>query len=206
MNRAATLESPEIRNGYTRPMGMRSALVAGVRNAARGRVALLIGVLLLAMAASAAGKNPPASDAQAFVDAHNAVRATVRMPAGYAGPWAPIPPVAWSEEVAASAQEWADHLRDANKCGLMHSDTRYGENLAGGKDLDIAHAVKMWADEGGKYRYAPQYEFVIPTAHYTQVVWRKTTQLGCGRATCGHTVVFVCQYQPHGNVIGRAPY
>jgi pathogenesis-related protein 1 len=187
-------------------MGTRSALKAALELAARWRVGLLTGLVLLAAGTSAAKNNAPANDAQAFVDAHNAVRATVRMPAGYSGPWAPIPPVEWSEEVAASAQEWADHLRDANKCGLMHSDTRYGENLAGGKDLDIAHAVKMWADEGGKYRYAPQYEFVIPTAHYTQVVWRKTTHIGCGRAACGRKVVLVCRYSPPGNHIGKAPF
>ena len=160
-------------------------------------------VVLLAAGASAADSR---SDARAFVDAHNAVRSGVRQPAGYTKAWAPIPPLAWSEELADGAQDWADHLREDNKCKLAHSDVRLGENLAMGKDLDVAHAVQMWANEGARYRYAPVYEFEIPTGHYTQMVWRKTTNIGCGRATCGKTVVFVCRYSPAGNRIGSAPY
>jgi len=167
-------------------------------------MARLIALALVLILASPRASTAP--DSSTFVDAHNAVRAKVQKPAGYTGAWVPIPPVAWSDELAGGAQDWADHLRDSNKCQLVHSDARYGENLAGGKDLDIGRAVKMWAEEGDRYRYSPQYEFEIPTGHYTQVVWRKTTHMGCGRATCGRKVVIVCRYNPPGNHIGKAPY
>jgi pathogenesis-related protein 1 len=161
----------------------------------------------LAVGGIAASKAPnPADTARAFVDAHNAVRAGVTQPAGYKGAWAPIPPLAWSDEIAATSQEWANHLRDDNKCKLVHYDSNYGENLAMGKGLDIAGAVDMWASEGKRYRYTPIYEWDIPTGHYTQVVWRKTTQVGCGIASCGKTVVMVCRYSPPGNHIGKSPY
>jgi hypothetical protein len=46
--------------------------------------------------------------------------------------------------------------------------------------------------------------------HYTQVVWRKTRELGCGYATCkrdGFLVEFwACNYSPAGNVRGQEPY
>jgi hypothetical protein len=178
--------------------------------APRTRPALALTLALACAAALGASKQRmltgDSPEARVFVDAQNAVRAGVRKPPGYAGAWAPIPPLAWSDDVAATAQAWAEHLRDDNKCKLLHSDTDYGENLAFGKDLDVEDAVAMWAKESEHYRYSPVYEFEIPTGHYTQMVWRRTTQVGCGIARCGSTVVMVCNYSPHGNVIGRAPY
>ena len=165
--------------------------------------------IALAIAAASGASSPITGDskeARAFLDAHNLVRTGVAQPSGYAKAWTPIPPIAWSDEVALGAQQWADHLRDDNKCKLAHSDVRLGENLAMGKGLDIPHAVGLWASEGKNYRFAPVYEFEIPTAHYTQVVWRTTTHVGCGIANCGKTAVVVCRYSPAGNRIGRAPY
>ena len=169
-----------------------------------------IGALLLLVASPFEAKtrsdSRASNDPRVFVDAHNAIRAAVEKPAAYSGPWSPVPPVAWSDEVASSAQQWADHLRDSNKCDMKHSDTDYGENLAGGKGLDAVHAVELWKKEGDRYAWSPVYEFEIVTGHYTQVVWRKTTHIGCGIASCGSKVVVVCRYSPHGNHIGRAPY
>jgi pathogenesis-related protein 1 len=171
-----------------------------------GKHHLLVVAIAILAGNVAAKKNPAPNDAQAFVDAHNAVRAAVKQPAGYKGTWAPIPPLAWSDEIAATSQQWANHLRDDNKCKLVHSDTNYGENLAMGKGLDVAGAVRMWEAESNNYRYAPIYEWYIPTGHNNQVIRRKTTQMGCGVAIFGKTVVMVCRYSPPGNHIGKSPF
>lgn len=160
---------------------------------------------------SGTSSGPPVTsdfpDAQVYVDAHNAVRAAVQKPAGYSGTWAAVPPVAWSDKVATTAQAWAENLRDSMDCGLMHaSGTGYGENLAAGTNVDAARAVDMWASEIKNYVYSAQYEFENNTGHYTQIVWRKTTEIGCGRATCGNSAVVACRYSPPGNYIGQAPY
>jgi len=170
------------------------------------RSALILVILLAAGGSAFAKKSADVVVPREYVDAHNAVRAAVQKPAGYTAPWVPVPPVVWSEEVAASAQEWADNLRDTKKCALMHSDTRYGENLANGKGMDAKQAVKLWESEIGKFRWVPVYEFEIVTGHYSQVVWRKTTHIGCGRAMCGKQAVIVCRYTPPGNHIGKAPF
>lgn len=172
---------------------------------ARWPVGLLALVTVCAAGNYAFGKDP-SSDAREYVDAHNAVRAAVQRPPDYPGSWAPLPPVVWSDEVASRAQAWAEHLRDDMKCGLMHSDTRDGENLAAGRKVDAADAVRMWAGEKDRYRYSPRYEFEPRSGHYTQLVWRQTTQIGCARATCGRNSVVVCRYSPAGNRIGKAPY
>jgi len=176
------------------------------------RAALLAGV---AAASSGAAPAPspslsPSAGASPNPGLHrpgqNAGRARVTTPADYKGAWVPIPPLAWSDELALSAQAWADHLKNDRKCKLEHSDTRNGENLAGGKGLDAKYAVKLWENEGKNFRWVPVYEFDIPSGHYSQVVWRKTTLVGCARVSCGRTVTIVCQYSPPGNHIGKSPY
>jgi pathogenesis-related protein 1 len=129
----------------------------------------------------------------------------VQRPANHPGPWEPVPPVAWSDEIASAAQAWAEHLRDTGKCGLLHSDNRHGENLAAGKEMDAGRAVRMWAGEIDNHTYSPRYEFDTRSGHYSQIVWRRTTNIGCGPATCGRYSVVVCRYDPAGNRIGKAP-
>ena len=48
--------------------------------------------------------------------------------------------------------------------------------------------------------------FDTATGHYTQVVWAKTTKLGCGYIyqNAKHTVV--CNYNPAGNFISQPIY
>jgi pathogenesis-related protein 1 len=142
-------------------------------------------------------------DAQVYVDAHNAVRAAVEQPANYASAWEPLPPVSWSDEVAITSQEWANHLRDTMDCGLQHANgTGYGENLAAGSNVGAQRAVDMWADEKENYVYSPEYDFSGDTGHYTQIVWRKSIRIGCASAQCGGSSVVVCRYDPPGNYIG----
>ena len=50
--------------------------------------------------------------------------------------------------------------------------------------------------------------------HFTQMVWKNTTELGCGVASCsgifdkkfGPATYHVCLYNPVGNVIGQEQY
>jgi pathogenesis-related protein 1 len=72
--------------------------------------------------------------------------------------------------------------------------------------MDAERAVGMWAGEVDEFTYSPAYEFDPRSGHYSQIVWRKTTHIGCGRAHCGRDSVVVCRYSPAGNRIGRAPY
>jgi uncharacterized protein YkwD len=131
------------------------------------------------------------ADAQALLDAHNRVRAKHCAPA-----------LSWSPKLAQVAQQWASSLR-AQGCKFGHSGGRYGENLAAGTagTLDGRSVTDMWYGEIKKYSF-PNGGFSMETGHFTQVVWKQTTQLGCGMTTCRGMDIWVCEYDPPGNVQG----
>jgi len=112
------------------------------------------------------------------------------------------PPLVWSAEVARSAQRWADSLA-ARGCAFEHSRSSYGENLAAGTEgaLGPAEAVEMWYAEAKKYDWRAA-KFSMTAGHFTQVVWVGSRSLGCGISRCKGMAIYVCQYDPPGNVQG----
>ncbi|KAF9675767.1 hypothetical protein SADUNF_Sadunf09G0067100 [Salix dunnii] len=109
---------------------------------------------------------------QDYVDAHNAVRAEVG-----------VGPIAWNKTVAAYAQKYANSR--VQSCEMEHSGGPYGENIAEGYgNLNGVDAVKMWASEKPFYSHDTNSCVDDECLHYTQIVWRKSVHLGCGRAKC----------------------
>ena len=151
-------------------------------------------------------------DTEAMVTAHNQARKTVG-----------VPPLSYSPELAVSAQAWANELMQNNQCKMRHSkpDGKYGENLYwasavqwsdGKRELQQAFPQKVvssWANERADYDYKTNSCIAGKMCgHYTQVVWNTTTTVGCAVAVCADSKeqVWVCQYQPAGNWIGKKPY
>ncbi|KAJ7639123.1 PR-1-like protein [Roridomyces roridus] len=139
----------------------------------------------------------PGADQTAFLQAHN----RVRVQHGAQN-------LVWNATLEASAQSWAD------SCQVKHSDgtllsSPYGENIvAGTGQFSISDAVNQFTLDQGDYDPSnPTY------LHFTQVVWKSTTQLGCAVSQCGSVFgpgsglanYYVCIYDPAGNVIGEAP-
>jgi hypothetical protein len=157
---------------------------------------------------------PPAPSgggiAQECLNYHNSYRAQVG-----------VPPLTWSDTLAQSAQQWANQL--AATKSLAHS--RSGENLASANNSQLYPSVTQTADAWGQEKQ----HFVGGTfpnvsntgnwediGHYTQMVWRNTTEVGCGLAHYDddqsmpgyilHNTVLVCHYNPAGNVTGQSVY
>src|SRR5690242_4351367 len=135
---------------------------------------------------------------------HNSERAAVGVPA-----------LVWNDKLAAQAKAWAEHLATTGEfghstcCGAFRD---YGENVAG-YFTGIGQGVQLWVDEKNHYNggpLPPDTPGSGPQAigHYTQMVWRTTTSVGCGTASgSGHPFsILVCQYSPPGNIFGQKPY
>lgn len=153
---------------------------------------------------------------QGMAEAHNQVRADVG-----------VQRLVWSDELAAFAQQWADHLARAKGCEIEHRKQQGGITAAGpGENIYWASAmmvsdgtrvlqeitpekvVQEWADEAGNYSYETNTcREGSSCGHYTQVIWHATKRVGCGRAVCSdNSQVWVCNYEPPGNVLGKRPY
>lgn len=84
-----------------------------------------------------------------------------------------------------------------------------GENLAEGF-LNTTAAIEAWGNERSKYDFDRPTGFSNSTGHFTQLVWKDTKSVGCGRKECdnadnagSHGWLVVCEYWPPGNVDGE---
>jgi uncharacterized protein YkwD len=153
------------------------------------------------------GRDTPVHDpvAQAFLDAHNHHRAERSATLAQ-----PLPQLAWSSALAEHA------MQVANACNFEHSSSDFGENLSARTDAAAPRdVVDAWVAEREHYderKHACARGQVC--GHYTQVMWRATTQVGCATRRCtqgspfggGEWSLSVCNYAPAGNMQGQAAF
>jgi hypothetical protein len=137
-------------------------------------------------------------------------------------PSPPLPALDWSASAEAVAQAWASGCVYQHNGGRSADGIPRGENIAatapGGRaDATPAYVVGLWAGEWPDYTYATNSCAAGKVCgHYTQLVWRGTTRVGCARARCTTNSpfgasfptwdFFVCDYEPPGNYAGQRPY
>jgi pathogenesis-related protein 1 len=141
--------------------------------------------------------------ADGFVAAHNDAR-------GRAAPTPDpaLPDMSWDDNLAGIAQSWGE------RCLWEHSMGETGENLAFfSYAVEPADVVEAWFEEIAFYDYASNTcQEGQMCGHYTQVVWRDSTRVGCAKVTCedvggfGPGDLYVCEYDPPGNWVGEQPY
>uniref|UniRef100_A0A060T9D9 ARAD1D14652p n=1 Tax=Blastobotrys adeninivorans TaxID=409370 RepID=A0A060T9D9_BLAAD len=105
-------------------------------------------------------------------------------------------PLSWNQTLADYAQ---NYLKSSN-CKFAHSGGPYGENIAMGY-ATTTDAIQDWYNEYKNYDYSGG-GFSESTGHFTQMVWKGTTQLGCAQIKCDKGDYLVCEYYPWGNVQG----
>jgi uncharacterized protein YkwD len=135
--------------------------------------------------------------------AHNSYRAAVATVS-------PLPPLQWSESLAASAQSWANHLATI---GTLQEPGVGGVNLADGTAgaFSVTQLVGIWGNEqeffeNGIFPNVSSTGNWEDVGHYSQLVWRNTTEVGGALATGEGLDFLVCYYNPAGNVIGETVY
>lgn len=124
-----------------------------------------------------------------------------------------IEPLTYSSELEASATRWAKTISGSNS--LQHSKGRnkIGENLAmGTKGVHNATTlIELWTNEkkyykNGKFPSVSTNGNWQSVAHYTQIIWRNTKEVGCAIAENNKNKFLVCHYKPSGNWNGDYVY
>ncbi|EGG08311.1 uncharacterized protein MELLADRAFT_55678 [Melampsora larici-populina 98AG31] len=137
---------------------------------------------------------PHGTDEYRWVVSHNKVRAKYG-----------VQPLAWDHGLARSAKQCTQ------TCVWKHtSNDVFGENIAAGQPT-IESVVDAWVNgptEKGAY---------VPSnpvdSHFTQVVWKDSTKVGCALTSCSvvsgsglpqsPVLFWACEYDPPGNVEGE---
>ncbi|MFZ0557305.1 MAG: CAP domain-containing protein [Nitrososphaeraceae archaeon] len=136
-----------------------------------------------------------------------------------------VPPLVWSDKLAADAKPYAEHLLTTAE--LEHPSQEWvdthpnslpgyeGENLAwrgNTTTVPMAQMQQGWISEKNDYHgqlisndWSPGDPLI---GHYTQMVWNTTTQVGCATSSGGPygRDVLDCRYSPVGNIVGQKPY
>jgi hypothetical protein len=143
---------------------------------------------------------PPPAIAARLLAEHNRARAAVG-----------VPPLIWDQRLAISAAAWAPELSRLGR--LVHSPR--GARVCQRENLLQAlpgrspeQMVQVWVAE--RRNFVPG---IFPNvsrtgnwadiAHYSQIVWRQTTSVGCAIFSDRRFDWLVCRYSPPGNIDGR---
>ena len=137
-----------------------------------------------------------------ILTAHNAARAEVG-----------APPLEWDPSLAVAAGSYGPALSRLGR--LVHSP-RAGrenqrENLWMGQQgrFHPEDMVSAWTDEKrlffpGAFPNVSSTGNWVDVAHYTQMIWKTTTHVGCAIYRAGGWDYLICRYSPPGNRDGKA--
>ncbi len=154
----------------------------------------------------------PAS-VQEMLDVHNLTREEVGVSSK----------LTWSDQLATDAQSYANKMAESGawehdpKNHTGYTNGPYGENLyISTAKPTLKKAAQAWADEKQYYTYGKIGDSSTCVAgemcgHYTQMIWKDTSQVGCAMSQYKNGnykdwFIVVCKYKTPGNYIGQTPY
>ena len=147
---------------------------------------------------SSESSSPESGRMVGVTEAHNVIRRTYG-----------VPDLVYDTDLEVVSAEWIAHLA-SNGCMLEHNwDSPLGENLFWSNYPASPEAVvESWASEVQYYDYETNScEDGQMCGHYTQVIWSTTERVGCSVGACDDgSEIWMCNYDPAGNMVGVQPY
>lgn len=144
----------------------------------------------------------PAALRRVMLTAHNHARAAAGVPSLAWSPALAESAAAYAEEMAATAR--FEHARQPQGPGREGENLWTGTRQAYRYDEMIGH----WVAEKRHFvnGVTPAFSHTgrwRDVSHYTQIIWRGTTRVGCAMASNRRDDYLVCRYSPPGNVVGE---
>jgi len=150
----------------------------------------------------------PSGAASVYLDFHNQERACFGLPA-----------MTWSKQLENQAKQYAFKCQYKHSAHSSRQSPPQGENLSAGSGFRwaINDLLNGWLEEQVDWRCAGNTcGSGKVCGHYTQMVWKDSTKLGCATVQChknspwpqysnGQWTYTVCRYNPPGNYRGRHP-
>jgi Cysteine-rich secretory protein family len=121
-------------------------------------------------------------------------------------------PLVWDRALAEAAASYGPALARLGKLAHSPANERrgQGENLwMGTRDAyELEEMAEGWAAEKGIFRpgFFPNVSRSgnwSDVAHYTQMIWKGTSRVGCAVQKARKWDFLVCRYSPPGNVVGQ---
>ncbi|XP_012063968.1 PREDICTED: uncharacterized protein LOC105627292 [Atta cephalotes] len=118
-----------------------------------------------------------------------------------------VPDLRLNPELTAAAKAWANTLLNTNKL-IPQSSSPYGENIYSMQCSDpklivsAREVISKWYSEKKEHKFGIEPK-VLNTCHFTQIVWKNTTEMGIAMAKRDGSCVVVACYHPRGNIVGQ---
>ena len=144
--------------------------------------------------------SPATAVAMRIVVLHNQARAS-----------AGVGPIYWDAALADAADRYAVEIARTGRWGHspIYSRPGQGENLWMGTRgaFSVDQMIGSWIAEKRSFRPG-----IFPNVsgtgnwsqvgHYTQIIWRGSTRVGCALRSSARFDYLVCRYAPAGNIMG----
>ncbi|KAK3155480.1 hypothetical protein QOZ80_2AG0148400 [Eleusine coracana subsp. coracana] len=116
-------------------------------------------------------------------------------------------PLKYTQELADRAEQWAQRYKPDCSAASPEPGVNVFVGNAGVTWLP-SDAVAAWAAEKDNYDYGSNSCAAgKQCAHYKQVVWQGTKELGCAVVDCNSgATLMTCHYEPQGNLEGQKPF